>query len=70
MNQLLFSLLPAFRSTNSMIYGSGYYAPVNEFKFASDGQSAKRIEIGKIRNTTGTIIEISALAAAPKTLIR
>ena len=29
-----------------------------------EGQSAKRIDTGRIRNTTGTIIDTSAFAAA------
>jgi hypothetical protein len=39
--------------------GGGYY----RFRFDSEGQRAKRIEIGKMRNTTGTIMDISAFAA-------
>ena len=34
------------------------------FRFESEGQSAKSIETGKIRKTTGIIMEISALPAA------
>jgi hypothetical protein len=39
----------------------GYIKP---FRFESDGQSAKSIETGRIRKTTGIIMEISALPAA------
>jgi hypothetical protein len=37
---------------------------INPLRFDKDGQSAKSIETGRIRNTTGIIIEISALPAA------
>jgi hypothetical protein len=36
-------------------------------RFVNEGHSAKRMEIGRIRNTTGIIIDISALPAAPIT---
>jgi len=34
------------------------------FKFVSEGHNAKRMEIGRIRKTTGIIIDISAFPAA------
>ena len=45
-------------------------ADPKRFKFESDGQSAKRIEIGRIRNTTGIIMESSAFEAAERTRLR
>ena len=39
-----------------------YY--INPFRLDNDGHKAKSIDTGKIRNTTGIIIDISALPAA------
>ena len=37
---------------------------IKPFRFESDGHNANNIETGRIRKTTGIIIEISALPAA------
>jgi hypothetical protein len=43
---------------------------VKRFRFDSDGHSAKRIEIGRMRKTTGIIIEISDFPATSSTRFR
>ncbi len=50
-----------FIAINSLSSDGRYIKP---FKFDSDGQSAKSIETGRMRKTTGIIIEISAFPAA------
>jgi hypothetical protein len=42
----------------------------NKLRFVNDGHNAKRIEIGRMRKTTGIIIEISALPAAARIRLR
>ena len=68
-NSVLLSIFPlsiclglaAWRFVASVTDLNNYIKP---FRFESDGQSANSIETGRIRKTTGIIMDISAFPAA------